>query len=205
MSSKNLSACEVKATLLGLLLITSGSLAVGWGSPWNGLSPLGGIQAGQTFVLTTSGQIPGPYPVTGAAQTPLASLLTTLPVQSPTGQDFVFAREGGSYAIFPASSDEPTHSSLLVQIPQVWYDSHRKRSRFRTHVEILELLRRGPLSAFEVAFQLRLNSKRTREYLEFLELQQLVGRGMEDKALFAITPDGMALIERARALLFLDK
>jgi len=95
---------------------------------------------------------------------------------------------------------------LFAMLPQVWSDSAKKRSRLRICVEILELLKQGPLSPFEVAFQLRLNSKRTKMYLEFLKQQKSLESIEQDgRVLYRLTPAGMALIERAKAVLFLDR
>lgn len=208
MSSKNLSAREVQGFVLGLLLITSGGLVIGSGSPGNGSPPLNinGIQTCQTFFFAFSGTGSGPMavtPGTAAPSMPVSTQTNPAP-QSQAGEDFMYVRQGNTYAIFPQSPEESMQYLLLAQMPQLWSDSRHKRSRFRTHVEILDLLKGGPLSTFEVAFQLRLNSKRTRDYLEFLEQQELVERGLEEKALYNTTPKGMVFVERARALLFLD-
>ncbi|MGI0092445.1 MAG: winged helix-turn-helix domain-containing protein [Nitrososphaerales archaeon] len=50
----------------------------------------------------------------------------------------------------------------------VWLDSERRRSRFRIYVEILDLLKKRPMTPYEISFHLRLNSKRTKDYVEFL-------------------------------------
>jgi predicted transcriptional regulator len=205
-SKKNLRAQELQVTMLGLLLIISSGIVTGLGMPLNALTPQNGIQVGQTFVSVIVGPTSSSYGVEGqaASATIPGPLQTILASQSQAGENFFFVRQGETYAVFPQSSDEPLQSPLLTQMPQIWNDSHRKRSRFRTHVEILELLKSGPLSAFEVAFQLRLNSKRTREYLEFLEQNGLVELGHREKTLYRITPSGMALVERAKTFLFLD-
>jgi predicted transcriptional regulator len=202
----NLRAQELQVTMLGLLLITSSGIITESGMPLNALTPQNGIQAGQTFVSVVVGPTSSSYGVAGqAASTTIPGpLQTILASQSQAGENFIFVRQGETYAVFPQSSDESLQSPLLAQMTQIWNDSHRKRSRFRTHVEILELLKSGPLSAFEVAFQLRLNSKRTREYLEFLEQNGLVELGQREKTLYRITPSGMTLVERARTFLFLD-
>jgi len=202
-SKKNFGAQKMHVIMLGLFLITSSGIVAGSGVPWNVSLPMNGIQGGQTFF---SLPISSPYGSAGVTtpSIPTVLLQTISTSQSQAGESFVFVRQGDTYAIFPQSSEEPIQYPVLAQTLQMWCDPHRKRSRFRTHVEILELLKNGPLSAFEVAFQLRLNSKRTKEYLEFLEQQELVELGEGKRALYRITPKGMASVEMARAFLFLD-
>jgi len=89
---------------------------------------------------------------------------------------------------------------------EVWNDPSKKRSRFRIYVEILELLRERPLNAFEVAFKLRLNAKRTRRYLEFLAERGVLDPIEEgSKVTFRVNSEGVALLEGARRALMLDQ
>jgi predicted transcriptional regulator len=93
---------------------------------------------------------------------------------------------------------------LLALLPQVWLESAKRRSGLRIYVEILELLKAGPLTPFDISFRLRLNAERTRKYLEFLaEHDALETVERHGKILYGITPAGMSLLERVRAVLFL--
>jgi predicted transcriptional regulator len=120
-----------------------------------------------------------------------------------------YAREGGEYVFMtsqPTSEVALPAQPLLAQIMEVWNDPSKKRSRFRIYVEILELLRERPLNAFEVAFKLRLNAKRTRRYLEFLAERGVLDPIEEgSKVTFRVNSEGVALLEGARRALMLDQ
>jgi len=80
-------------------------------------------------------------------------------------------------------------------------DHSRKRSRFQVYVEILELLKRGPLTPFELAFYARLNHKRTKEYIKFLERAGYVEFIDEDgRAICVLSASGGSLVERLRVI-----
>lgn len=94
-------------------------------------------------------------------------------------------------------------SYLTAAIPGLWLDSNRKRrSRSQIYVEILELLRRGPMTPFEIAFYARLNHKRTKEYTEFLKLCDYLQTAEEEGGhkVYVLTKEGTAFLERAKAL-----
>lgn len=96
-------------------------------------------------------------------------------------------------------------SSVAAAIPGLWLDSsnRKRRSRSQIYVEILELMKqRGPMTPFEIALYARLNHKRTKECLEFLELcgYQETVREEDQKIVNVLTKEGIAFLERARAL-----
>jgi len=98
----------------------------------------------------------------------------------------------------PASSV----SSVTAAVPKMWWDFFQRRSKFEIYVEILELMKRGPMSPFEVAFYARLNHKRTKEYAEFLaEAGYLQAVNEDGRALYALTKEGLGFLERVQALL----
>lgn len=125
---------------------------------------------------------------------------------SPQG-DVYYLREGEGFLFFsqPSWVIAPPTQSLLAQILEVWNDPTRKRSRFRIYVEILELLKEQPLNPFEVAFKLRLNAKRTRHYLDFLEERGVIDRVEGDSIKFSVNREGIAFLEYARRALMLDR
>ena len=88
-----------------------------------------------------------------------------------------------------------------AQLPQAWSDASRKRSRFRIVVEILEVLKDGPMTPYELGFRLRLNEKRTRKYLDLLEKKGLVERTIQDrKAKYVASAAGSAFVANLRMI-----
>ena len=93
-------------------------------------------------------------------------------------------------------------SSVTAAVPKVWWDFFQRRSKFEIYVEILELMKRGPMSPFEVAFYARLNHKRTKEYAEFLaETGYLQAVSEDGRTLYALTKDGLSFLDRVQSLL----
>ena len=95
-----------------------------------------------------------------------------------------------------------TISSVTAAVPKVWWEFSQRRSKFEIYVEILELMKRGPMTPFEVAFYARLNHKRTKEYTEFLaQAGYLQGVNEDGKVLYALTKDGLGFLDRVQSLL----
>jgi predicted transcriptional regulator len=92
---------------------------------------------------------------------------------------------------------------LFAPLLQVWLDSNKRRSRLRIYVEILDILKEGAMTPYEISFRLRLNQKRTREYLEFLQKNSFVDCGEKEdgKRVFEITENGKAFVENLRSVL----
>jgi len=123
-----------------------------------------------------------------------------------SGVNYFYAREGNTYAVFPESILENGGSPLslvtFAPLVSVWLDSERRRSRFRIYVEILDLLKKGPMTPYEVSFHLRLNSKRTREYIEFLADKKFLDCSDEEgKLLCSITMPGATFVDNLRMIL----
>jgi predicted transcriptional regulator len=94
-----------------------------------------------------------------------------------------------------------TISSVTAAVPKVWWDFFQRRSKFEIYVEILELMKRGPMTPFEVAFYARLNHQRTKEHTEFLAQNGYLQAVNEDgKTLYALTKDGLGFLERVESL-----
>lgn len=92
-------------------------------------------------------------------------------------------------------------TSLTPAVPKLWWDFFQRRSRFEIYVEVLELMKRGPMTPFELAFYARLNHKRTKEYVEYLESVGYLHAVSEDgRTVFVLTKDGGGFLERAKAL-----
>jgi len=122
--------------------------------------------------------------------------------------DYFYVRQGNVYYIFPQQdtfengADSPSAFFAFAPLLFVWLDSERRRSRFRIYVEILDLLKKGPMTPYEVSFHLRLNSKRTREFVEFLaEKKFLDCSEQEGKLVCSITESGFVLVENLRIIL----
>jgi predicted transcriptional regulator len=138
---------------------------------------------------------------------PFSSFSSTVPARSITPSvlqqdsaptDVTSGSSAGSVGTYSSPS---TTTLTATTIPAVWTDSSRRRSRFQIYVEILELLRSGPLTPFEVAFHGRLNHKRAKEYIAslhnngYLELVEEGGR-----VICVLSADGGSLVERARGI-----
>ena len=97
-----------------------------------------------------------------------------------------------------------TSPSITSAIPGLWLDEsdRKRRTRAQIYVEMLELVRgRGPMTPFEIAFYGRLNHKRTKECVDFLKLcGYLKPEEEEGKVCYALTYEGVAFLERAKAL-----
>lgn len=106
------------------------------------------------------------------------------------------------------NADESSGPAVFMQsssLLPVWLDEAKRRSRFRIFVEILEVLKGGPMTPFEIAFKLRLNSKRTKAYLEHLAEKELLERSLhEDTAVYCLTPRGWDFSENMREAFLLD-
>jgi len=106
----------------------------------------------------------------------------------------------GEMALVPVPTSAT--SSVTAAVPKVWWDFFQRRSKFEIYVEILELMKRGPMTPFEVAFYARLNHKRTKEYAEFLaEAGYLHPVTEEGRALYALTKDGIGFLDGLQSLL----
>jgi predicted transcriptional regulator len=104
-------------------------------------------------------------------------------------------------AIGSSFSTTSTSSSLFAIMPSLWADHSRKRSRFEVYLEILELLKLGPLTPFEVAFYARLNHKRTKEYINFLERRGFLELTDEDRrTLCVLSTSGANVVDRVRSI-----
>jgi predicted transcriptional regulator len=127
--------------------------------------------------------------------------------------DFVFGplqgSAGGCYLKVGLGAGEtvvtPQPSSMVSSatpyVPRLWWDFFQRRSKFEIYVEILEVIKRSPMTPFEIAFYARLNHKRTKEYVEFLVRNGYLHPIVEDgKTLYALNKEGMGFLDRAKAL-----
>ncbi len=140
-----------------------------------------------------------------SAQVETPGSLPLIPVTG-SGADYFYARQGNVYNVFPErileNGGSPYALVAVGPLLSVWFDTEKRRSRFRIYVEILDLLRMGPMTPYEVSFHLRLNSKRTREYIELLLKRGFLEYSEQDgKAICAITEVGKSLAENIRAIL----
>jgi predicted transcriptional regulator len=109
------------------------------------------------------------------------------------------AEVAGETMLIPTPTS--TISSVTAAVPKVWWDFFQRRSKFEIYVEILELMKRGPMTPFEVAFYARLNHQRTKEYTEFLAQSGYLQAMSEDgKTLYALTKEGLGFLERVESL-----
>ena len=132
------------------------------------------------------------------------TVITASSTELLSGQGY-FLSNGGytSSASFQSFySTYPSH--VTAAIPGLWLDSvnRKRRTRSQIYVEILELLRRGPMTPFEIAFYARLNHKRAKEYTEFLKLCVYLqtAEDVDGKKVYVLTKEGVSFLERAKAL-----
>lgn len=105
----------------------------------------------------------------------------------------------GEAILIPSAS---SISSVTAAIPKIWWDFFQRRSKFEIYVEILELMKRGPMTPFEVAFYARLNHKRTKEYTEHLaEAGYLQAVTEEGKIFYVLSKEGLGFLDRVQSLL----
>lgn len=150
----------------------------------------------------------GPPNGMSEAQIPQSSL----PIP-PIGGAGVFLLQDGQngpvYVILRLNveSDRLSPTPLVfAPILQVWLDSERRRSRFRIYFEILDALKRGPMTPYEIWFHLRLNPKRTKEYLEFLKKNSFLDCADQGgRTICSITAAGKTFVENLRMALESDK
>ena len=144
------------------------------------------------------------YSPTSAEGESLSSLPQTLFTGS--GVNYFYAREGNTYTVIPENILENGGNPLSLvafgPLLTVWLDSERRRSRFRIYVEILDLLKKGPMTPYELSFRLRLNSKRTREYIEFLaEKNFLECSDQKGRFICTITSTGATFVRNITMIL----
>ena len=146
--------------------------------------------------LATGGHTqPAPQAGVEVLQQPVGS--NSLPETSPS--EVQSGSTTGSTVTYSTSSDTTTFRAI---IPGIWDESSKKRSRSQVYVEILDVLRRGPMSPFEIAFYARLNHKRTKEYVRLLERSgYLESREEDGKTLWSLTPSGRIIMNKVRAIL----
>ncbi len=175
-----------------------------------GTAPQGG--EGFFIAFVTDGKGNGPNPASSPLSEMQAQLLQGLPPvpssQSSGGPDYIFARQGNTYVILPQAIGKNEVPSPFLQsswLPRVWLDLAKRRSRFRICIDILEALKGGAMTPFEISFQLRLNTKRTRGYIELLAEKGLLESCAEDgRGVYVLTAKGWAFSESVRAALILD-
>jgi len=214
------SSCRAKAIFLILLLLSSGLSALTASAiqsyefdhgffqlDFLPLTQPSGPNGGGAFfsgVVVQGGITSDSYAPTSAEGETLSSL-QQIPITG-SGVNYFYAREGNTYTVFPENILENGGSplSLVAFAPliSVWLDSERRISRFRIYVEILDLLRKGPMSPYEISFHLGLNSKRTREYIEFLADKKFLDCSDQDgRFVCTITTLGAILVENLKIIL----
>lgn len=139
--------------------------------------------------------------VTVSGQAPLgASILVTSVYTGP-----VLKSLDPMGAVTPLSP-ESMFSASTNTIPRLWLDASKRRSRSQIYIEIVELLTRGPMTPFEIAFYARLNHKRTKAYLEFLKSSGYVEVVDEDgRTTYVLTSGGREFVDRVRSLFRVDR
>jgi predicted transcriptional regulator len=123
---------------------------------------------------------------------------------SANGQSQVYFLTRGGFSVTESVSNLnsfPTLSSITSAIPGLWLDSSKRRSRSQIYVEILELMKRGPMTPFEIAFYARLNRKRTKQYTKFLrQAGYLESRDEEGRTTYALSSSGLAFLEKFKTV-----
>jgi predicted transcriptional regulator len=187
-------ASRMAAVLLVLLIGTSGSASllsnVGEFNPFGSLFSI--LDSVLPHVSVSVSGTPHDGVTTELSQT----LPNPAPASSQTASEVQTETPAG-----PSLPITGLSTPIVTIIPSWWAGQSRKRSRFEVYVEILELLKRGPLTPFEVAFYARLNHKRTKEYIGFLEQSGYVTIVNEDgRIVCVLSASGANVVERARAV-----
>ena len=203
---------KMTSFLLVFLIGSSGCMSTAPGA--GGPNPFG---SALSFIISIVGrELPHPTTVAEVVAGGPTSLVTAAaarvggagelgPVDSSSGPESSVSQQTpqsqSSASVGRSLSLAPESSSLLAVFPNLWTDHSRKRSRFQVYVEILELLKRGPLTPFELAFYARLNHKRTKEYIKFLERVGYVEITDEDgRTICVLSASGGSLVERLRLI-----
>ena len=184
---------QMTAFMLVFLIGSSGCISVVTGSSES--NPLGSalsfivsILSARNFFQASVGEAMSPPGGSSSGSESSTSQQTVSESQSETATG----------SALPMAS---TSSALLTIMPDLWADHSRKRSRFEVYLEILELLKRGPLTPFEVAFYARLNHKRTKEYINFLERSGYLELVDEDgRTVCVLSTSGGNVVERVRSI-----
>ena len=161
--------------------------------------------AGDYFSISVDGSVSPETAIDGMVGAP-TGVPSFQESQLPSGGDAMFALQDGSYVLVPVSGLTQGESPAALQSPAVltvWKAQPARRSRFRIYVEILEALRGGPMTPFEIAFRLRLNSKRAKGYVERLMEKRLL-ESVEHDDLVALTASGRAFAEEMQNAILLD-
>jgi predicted transcriptional regulator len=140
---------------------------------------------------------------------PSQTMPELLPSPEGNGPIGILSLEGHIYVVYQDNSSFGDDKFSLVPFYapslEVWLDSQRRRSRFRIYVETLDILKGGPLTPYEIAFHLRLNRKRTRQYIEFLLDKGFLERiDQDDKTLYSLSAAGRAFLENMKTVLGQD-
>jgi len=143
----------------------------------------------------------------GAGQEGQPTNTGSLPVTVlPGDTDVIYSLQGSLYMVFSISGPGQGASPLALQSPavlSVWAAQANRRSRFRIYIEILDVLKAGPLTPFEIAFRLRLNSKRAKGYVDHLVQKGLL-KTEEEKDLVSLTASGLGFADEIRKALLID-
>ena len=143
----------------------------------------GGGAVSFTVQIRTGGEFFGPNLPDGAVQVQIAGF------------------ENFNSSNLQSYSSSLSLTSVTSAIPGLFLDSSKRRSRSQIYVEILELMKRGPMTPFEIAFYGRLNHKRTKEYAELLKRSGYLEAVVEDERLsYVLTKNGIAFLERVKML-----
>ncbi len=124
-----------------------------------------------------------------------------LSTASGSGSGQIIFYSSSSISSSQSFSPAAPFTSVTSAIPGLWLDSSKRRSRSQIYVEILELMKRGPMTPFEIAFYARLNHKRTKEYVEFLKRSGYLEPIEEDGRLtYVLSKNGIVFLEKVRDL-----
>ncbi|MDA4114918.1 MAG: hypothetical protein OK442_00010 [Thaumarchaeota archaeon] len=122
----------------------------------------------------------------------------------PSGGNAIYAAEGGSYLLTPGPGQGLSPAALQSgAVLPIWEAQETRRSRFRIYIEILDILKGGPMTPFEIAFRLRLNSKRAKGYVRRLEEKGLL-ESINGDDLVAVTARGRSFAEEMHKAIILD-
>jgi predicted transcriptional regulator len=154
-------------------------------------SPQGGVGSAQSLAISQNGQVV------------VFSYTSDSPPTIFPGSNTIQFTAAGNPSASSLQYYAPTTSlvSVTSALPSMWLDSSKRRSKSQIYVEILELMKRGPMTPFEIAFYARLNHKRAKEYVEFLKHSGYLETDETDgKVIYVLSKEGITFLEHVKML-----
>jgi predicted transcriptional regulator len=182
--------------IAGLILLISSCMIV---TPFTRNTESGAIVSaqdsgsGSSTVITTT---------TSSPQSPTVSLFLNSFSQTSSGGLGSVDFASSSQPYYATSSLPPVSTTVPCLLLNLSKRRKKRRARSEIYVDILELMKeRGPMTPFEIALYARLNHKRTKECITFLNLCNYLQKTSETdgRTSYVLTREGLKFLERAEA------